>query len=172
MYRALGCTLALIACAGCAPELNWREWRSDESGLTQAFPCKPVRQQRPVRLAGRDLVLVLNVCDADGVTWALAHAQAPDPASVEPLLDALSAAAHTNLAAQRGSAQSASVPGATPHAAAGRYHFQGRSPQGDALQSGVMVFARGLTVVQLTALGRQLPAAAVDTFFSSVRAGT
>lgn len=172
MYRAAGCILALIVCTGCAPELNWREWRSEESGLTQAFPCKPVRQQRQVRLAGYEIVMVLQVCDADGVTWALAHAAAPDPASVDPLLDALSAAAHANLGAVRGALQAASVPGATPHAAAGRYSFQGRSPQGDLLQSGVLVFARGLTVVQLTALGRQLPAGAVDTFFASVRAAS
>lgn len=171
MYRTALTAVALVLCTGCAPELNWREWRSDEAGLVQAFPCKPVRQQRNIRLAGRDLLLVLQVCDADGVTWALAHAAAPDPASVDGLLDALSAAAHANVGAMRGAAQPAAVPGATPQPAAGRYTFQGRSPQGVALQSSVLVFARGLTVVQLTALGPSVPASAVDQFFGSVRAG-
>lgn len=171
MYRVALWAVALVLCAGCAPELNWREWRSDEAGLVQAFPCKPVRQQRNVNLAGRDLVLVLQVCDADGVTWAVAHAVAPDPASVDALLDALSAAAHANVGATRGIAQPAAVPGATPQPAAGRYGFQGRSPQGVALQSSVLVFARGLTVVQLTALGTRVPPGAVDMFFGSVRAG-
>jgi hypothetical protein len=171
MYRGVVLAVALVLCAGCAPELNWREWRSDEAGLVQAFPCKPVRQQRNVQLAGRELLLVLQVCDADGVTWALAHAAAPDPAAVNALLDALSAAAHANIGATRGAAQPAAVPGATPQPAAGRYTFQGRSPQGAALQSSVLVFARGMMVVQLTVLGPRVPEAAVDTFFGSVRAG-
>lgn len=171
MYRTALAALTLVSSAGCTPELNWREWRSDEAGLVQAFPCKPVRQQRYIRLAGRDLLMVLQVCDADGVTWALAHAVAPDPASVNGLLDALSLAAHANVGATRGAAQPAAVPGATPQPSAGRYSFQGRSQQGVPLQSSVLVFARGLTIVQLTALGARVPRSAVDQFFGSVRAG-
>ncbi|MFT3819361.1 MAG: hypothetical protein QM750_17255 [Rubrivivax sp.] len=161
----------VLACAACTPSLNWREWRSDETGLVQAFPCKPARQQRQVTIAGRAQLLVLEVCDADGVSWALAHTQASEPAAVGPLLDALAAAAHANLGVVRSSLRPHAVPGATPQAAAGRYAFAGRDPRGRALQAQVLVFARGLLVVQLTALGEQVPEAAVETFFGSVRAG-
>jgi len=168
--KARAVVIALI-CVGCAPALNWREWRSPETGLVQAFPCKPARQQRQVVIAGQSQLLVLEVCDADGVSWALAHTQAREPAAVSPLLDALAAAAHANLGAARGALQPQTVPGATPYAAAGRYAFSGTDPRGRALQAQVLVFARGLLVVQLTALGERLPPAAVETFFGSVRAG-
>lgn len=155
----------------CAPELNWREWRSDEVAVAQTFPCKPVRQQRQVRLADMTLQMVLQVCDADGVTWALAHATAPDPAAVEPLLLALSTASHANVGAERRPPQAYAVPGATPHAGAGRFAFEGAGPQGKALQAQVLTYAKGLLVVQPTALGPRLPAEAVDLFFGSARSG-
>lgn len=167
---ARAAVIALICC-GCAPALNWREWRSDETGLVQAFPCKPVRQQRQVTINGHAQLLVLEVCDADGVSWALAHTQASEPAAVGPLLDALAAAAHANLGAARSALRPQAVPGSTPQAAAGRYAFAGKDPRGRALQAQVLVFARGLLVVQLTALGERLPQAGVETFFGAVRAG-
>lgn len=168
--KARAALIALI-CAGCAPALNWREWRSEETGLVQAFPCKPVRQQRQVTIGGGPQLLVLEVCDADGVSWALAHTQAREPAAVGPLLDALAAAAHANLGAARSALRPHAVPGATPQAAAGRYAFAGKDPHGRALQARVLVFARGLLVVQLTALGERVPEAGIEIFFGSVRAG-
>ena len=162
--------LICVAGAGCAPALDWREWRSQETGLLQAFPCRPARQQRQVMIDGRAQLLVLEVCDADGVSWALAHTQASEPAAVGPLLDALAAAAHANLGVARTVLRPQAVPGATPQAAAGRYAFAGQDPRGRALQAQVLVFARGLLVVQLTALGERLPDAGVETFFGSVRA--
>lgn len=171
MYRRVAAILFGLIGAACAPELNWREWRSDEVGVAQSFPCKPIRQQRQVRLADMTLQLVLHVCDADGVTWALAHASAPDPATVEPLLLALVTASHANVGAERRPPQAYAVPGATPHAGAGRFTFEGSGPQGLPLKAQVLIYAKGLFVVQLTALGPQLSAEAVDMFFGSARSG-
>ena len=171
MLRAPAALLAALICAACAPELNWRELRTDDIGLAQMFPCKPVRQQRQVQLAGRDVTLVLQVCDAGGATWARAYGDMRDPAAVGAALDALSAAAHGNIGARRGDAVAQTVTGASPNAAAGRFQIQGRTPDGKPVQAAVLVFAKGTRVVQLTALGASLSADAVETFIGSARAG-
>lgn len=171
MVRVLVVSLLALLTAGCSPELNWRELRFDEAGVSQLFPCKPVRQQRKLSLAGRPQVLVLQVCDTGGVTWALAHVQVDDPANVHAVLQALADAAHANVGASRGAVRPQAVPGATAHAAAGRYGFSGQAPDGRRLEAAVLLYARGPVVVQLTALGPRLAADAVDTFLTSARAG-
>jgi hypothetical protein len=156
---------------GCAPELNWREWRTPEAGLTQLFPCKPVRQQRKIDLAGRPVTMVLQVCDVGDVTWALAHAELEDPSAVGPALQALAASAHDNLSAPPSLALPASVQGATPQSGAGRYRFQGTRRDGRALEAALLVAARGTLVVQATALGARLADDTIETFLGSVRFG-
>jgi hypothetical protein len=175
MVRAPLTTLVAIlltgAMAACAPALNWRELRFDEAGVTQLFPCKPVRQQRKVELAGRSRVLVLHVCDADGASWALSHLQADGVQEVPALLEAMAASAHANLGATRRPARPQAVPGADAPPGAGRYALVGTSPDGRPLQAAVLLYARGAVVVQLTALGARLSTEAADTFVAAARAG-
>lgn len=165
--KALLPALALLA-AACAPELNWREWRAEGSAVAQMFPCKPVQQQRRLQLAGRELQFVLQVCDAGGVAWAQARVDVQDPAAVEPVMQALAAAAHANLGTPPAAAAAPAVVGATPQRAAGRFVLAGKGPDGRPIEQAMLLFATGTVVVQVTALGARLPAAAVDTFFSSV----
>lgn len=171
MSRVLPLALAALLSAGCAPELNWRELRFEEVGVSQLFPCRPVRQQRKLSLAGRQQVMVLQVCDAGGVTWALAHLQAADAGDVPALLEALAAAAQANLGAAPGAASPQAVPGATAHPASRRYRFAGRAPDGRHLEAALLLYARGAVIVQLTALGPALSVEAVETFLTSARAG-
>lgn len=167
---ALAVVIAVLL-AACAPDLNWREWRTADAQLQQLFPCKPVRQQRRVIVAGRQLQLVLQVCDADAVTWAQAHTDVGDPAAVGPVLEALAHAAHDNVRAERLPVVPQAVPGSTPQAAAGRYRIVGKAPDGRAVEEALLLFARGTLVVQVTALASRLPGDAVDTFVGSIRAG-
>jgi hypothetical protein len=166
--------VALLLGAGCSPALDWREWRAAEPGVSLTFPCKPVRQQRMLVLAGRSLRMVMDVCDADGASWALAYADVRDLAAVPATLLTLVDAAHGNLGVpppRHGTQTSApTVPGATPNAAGGRFRIEGRRPDGQAVREETLIFAKGMWVVQVTALGRQLPAQAPDAFIESVRA--
>ncbi|WP_326537703.1 hypothetical protein [Pseudorhodoferax sp.] len=169
--RALLPALALFA-AACAPELNWREWRAEGSRVVQMFPCKPVQQQRRLQLAGRELQFVLQVCDAGGVAWAQARVDVQDPAAVELVMQALAAAAHANLGTPPAAAAAPAVAGATPQQASGRFVLAGKGPDGRPLEQAMLLFATGTVVVQVTALGTRLPAAAVDTFLGSVHVRT
>ena len=168
--------MALIAglplmLAACTPELNWREWRTPEVGLTQLFPCKPIRQQRKIDLGGRTVVMVLQVCDVSDVSWAVAHADLQDPAAVGPALQLLGAAAHANLGVPLTEPAPSPVKGATPQAAAGRWRFKGTARDGRMLEEAVLIAARGTTVYQVTALGPRLSDDGVETFLGSVRLG-
>ena len=172
MPRLLLAALATLLFTACSPELNWREWRTPEVGLTQLFPCKPVRQQRQVALGGRPLQLVLQVCDGADVTWAVAYADVSDPTVVAPALRALAEAAHANLGVAPTVATPLAVAGSTPHAGAGRFRFQGIARDGRKLDEALVVFARGTVIFQVTALGPKLADDSLETFIGSLRVGS
>jgi hypothetical protein len=167
--RGMALPAAALLLVGCAPELNWREWQSDEAGVRQMFPCKPVRQQRQVQVAGQPLTLVLQVCDAGGASWALSHARVDKPADVNAVMDAMARSAAANLGAKRPAVAAQVVPGATPQPATGVLHISGHLPDGRPMAMSTSLFARGTTVFQATALGPALSRDTVDTFLGSSR---
>lgn len=167
--RALLASAVLLAAAGCAPALDWREVRIDGTGASLLFPCKPSAQTRRVALAGVTVEMALQACKAGEGTWALATADLHDPALVAAALRELAASARRNVAAADGVAQAASVAGATPNAESRRLHFSGRRPDGAALDVHLVVFARGTRVFQATVLGPNVAADVVETFLGSAK---
>lgn len=173
MRRAfrVSAALALLAgaLAGCAPALDWREVRPDDSGLVLMMPCRPDRHAREVSLAGRKLKLHLMACSAGGQTWALAYGDLADPAAVGAALEELRVSAARNLGAAPPAPRALAVPGATPNAGSARFALEGLLPDGSAVQEQAAVFTRGTWVFQATAVGARLPDEAADTFFSALR---
>lgn len=155
--------LACLTAAGCAPDLNWREARLSEPGATQLFPCKPVRQQRQVELAGRKRLLVLHVCDAGGSTWAQAIVEADDEADAERVGAALAAALQDNLQLQAPQGSGSPMGRLLWH--------QGQAPDGRMLQVAGLVTKRGRRVFQVTAMGDRLTQDDAKVFIDSVQAG-
>jgi len=162
------CAAALLL-AACAPALDWRDVRPEGSELILLMPCKPTVQERRLPLAGSPVRLSLHACSAGGQTWGLAHADIDDPGRVGAALAALRASTAANVAAGAVERLPLRVPGATPQPASERVRFDGRLPDGQAVQAQLAVFARGTRVFQATVLGEQLPAEAADTFFGSIR---
>ncbi len=134
------------------------------------LPCKPVPQVRNVALAGAPVRLALHACSAGGQTWALAYADVGDPARVGPALTELRDSAVNNIAGSGAEPVAWEVAGATPHPESRRLRLQGKLPDGTPVHEQVAVFALGTRVVQATALGPQLQADALDSFFGSLRA--
>lgn len=165
----VGWALALVGGA-CAPPLDWREVRPEGSGATAVFPCKPSSHSRKVSLGGVVLVLTLYACDAADVTYAVAFSELPDPTRVGPTLEALVRAARDNIqAAASSSPEPLHVDGMTPNPQALLWRFDGRRHDGRAVQEQVAVFVHGTRVFQATAVGRQLDAQALETFFGGLR---
>ncbi|HET9821520.1 MAG TPA: hypothetical protein VFQ16_06820 [Burkholderiaceae bacterium] len=154
----------------CAPALDWREVRPPGANVQVQLPCKPAIHARQVTLAGAAVEMSLYACSADGVTYALSHADIGDPARVGAVLDALARSARANLGGglPRSSAP-ARVEGMTPIPLAVRLELDGHLPDGRPARESVVVFAYGTRVYQATALGAQLDPAALDTFLGSLR---
>lgn len=167
--RVAAALCLVFATSACSPTLDWREFRSPESGISLLFPCRPASQARTVRIAGQSVRLQLHACRAGDVTWALAEADMGAPAGVAAALDDLRALAVGNLAGQAGPEVTFDVPGATPSPRALRCDVVGKLPDGLPVSEHVGVFAVGTMVAQVTALGASLQAESVNSFFASAR---
>lgn len=127
--------------------------RLPDTPLKVAFPCRPTSHVRKVPLTGQTVTMTLHACDAAGQTFAIAWVDTGDPARTGVVLQALGAAAGSNLAAAPASASAFGFPGMTPHPAAATWRLLGRRPDGEAVHAQVAVFAVGTQAFQATVLG-------------------
>ena len=175
--RAGGVSLALaglvvaLAMPACVPALDWRETRPEGSGVTMMFPCRPERQERPVRVGAETLALRLHSCTAAGSAFALASAEVADPARVTALLEAWRGQAIANVEGSATTEASAAIPGSTPNAQSARLRIVGKRPDGRRVVEHAAFFVKGLTLLQATVIGADEPVdrEAIDTFFGSIR---
>lgn len=169
---ALKCLLAggvASALAACSPALDWRDVRPAGTAVLLMMPCKPQAQERRVMLAGLPTRLTLHVCTADEMTWGLAFADVAEPARVAKVLQSLAHTAGANISATTSQVLPLTVRGATPNTSSQRLAYQGRLPDGRAVQMQVAVFAYGLRAFQATVLGGELSAEAAQNFMASIR---
>lgn len=163
--------LAVGWLCACAPTLDWRQVRPPGWSLTAALPCRPDVAERAVPLAGPPVALGLWSCRAGDHLFAIASAEVVDPARVGPALQALSASAQANLAAQVESDQPAQVRGMTPQPAARHQRLAGRRPDGQALRAQLLVFSFGTRVYQVTVLGPQVDEALMRPLLEALEVG-
>lgn len=160
---------SLLSLSACSPELDWREFQPEGSGIVASFPCRPDRHVRSIALAGRTLKLQMLVCDAAGANFVLLHADLDDPAAVTPVLEALHAAAVANIGARTVESRPLSVPGMTPNPQALGVRLDGRRPDGVVVQQQAAFFVRGLRVYQASVVAEKLPPQAGERFVAALR---
>ena len=167
---SVGIVVAL-SILGCAPALDWRETRPQDSGVAMMFPCRPERQERPVRVGDQTLTLRLHSCTAAGSAFALAFADVADPARVTLLLEALRSQAIVNVDGTATAEAMPSIVGSTPNVQSARLRIVGKHPDGHRVVEHATFFVKGLTLFQATVIGADEPVdrEAIDTFFSSIR---
>ena len=158
--------------AACAPAFNWREVQPAGSGVTLQFPCKPQTRTRVAMLDGEAVSMTMLSCSAQGLNFALVHAELGDPARVTSALIAMRAALAANADGREVKAVPLALAAMTPNDHAVRVRYAGRSPQGDPIEEEAAFFSRAMHVYQLAVLGAQLDPAAVDVFFDSLRLDT
>lgn len=166
------CVFWLLALCGCSPELNWREVRPEGSGVVALFPCKPSVAARAVTLAGARVQMSLATCRAEHNTYALAYADAGEPARAGPALAALRSAASANLGSPALLLGPMRVPGMTPNPLAERLSISGTLPNGETVTQVSAVFTRGTWVYQASMTGTRLSAESIATFFDSFKLPT
>jgi hypothetical protein len=143
-WTLTGAACALLGLAACSPALNWRTVELPEAALTITLPCKPDHATRSVELAGAPVRLAMVGCEADGATFAVSHADLPDPAQAGPALAHWRAAMLARLGGPQ--AQTSEQPfaprGALPLPQSVRSVAQGRGPDGQAVAAQGVWFAR------------------------------
>ncbi|MEY4561106.1 MAG: hypothetical protein RLZZ618_383 [Pseudomonadota bacterium] len=159
----------VLALAACSPTLNWRQVRPEGSGLVALFPCKPTAETRQVTLEGTPVALSMQMCQAGGLTWAVASAELADPASVGPVLAALLAGQRSNLRASDPVARAFSVRGMTPRPESQRVGLSGSFPDGRPVRQEMALFSRGARIFQAMVMGERIDAAAADNFFNNLQ---
>jgi hypothetical protein len=155
--------------AACSPELNWRQVRLDNTTMQALMPCKPDRQVRPLNMAGASVQYQMRVCEAGGVTWALAHADVGDATRVGPALAFLKTSAGVKLGAAQVESAALQVPGMTPNAESARLSIAGQRPDHSPVRQVLAVFSHGTSVFEAVAIGARLPPEAVESFLESLR---
>jgi len=168
-FRVALVPLACAAALACSPALDWREFQPESSGVVVAFPCKPDRHQRAVKLAGHSLDMRMLTCSAADLRFVLIHADVAAPAEVGAALAELRTLAIGNLAGGEVDRQPLQVPGMTPNDEASRIRFTGRLPDGSVRQQQAAFFARGLRVYQASVVGERFEAETVEPFFAALR---
>ena len=159
----------LLAVAACSPTLDWRQVRSDESGVVAMFPCKPQRYARQVPLASMTVDLRLASCTAKETTYAIAYASVAQPGQVSAAVEELRRAAAANIGAPAVTGTAWSVRGMTPNPLAEKLLMDGHDAKGQAVREQAVFFVKGLRVYQATMVGPVLDAEAADTFFSGLK---
>ena len=173
--RRLDIVLAALAvlAAACTPVFNWREVPVGEGDLVALLPCKPDRAERMLPLGTEAVRIDMAGCEAGGVTFAIAHAEASGPAQASAWLDAWRRATRARLAGRT----STETAGALPRAAAAPGPWRLDAPAGtddDRMPPmRVLWFARqhprGVSLYQATAIGPPASTEALETFFEGLR---
>lgn len=163
--------LTVLALSACSPTFNWRELRPDGTPLQALLPCKPESAERTVPLGGAPTVLHMHSCEAGGLRFALAWADAPAGAVAATSTDwqraALSAIrVDPVLQADPAHRWAATVGGAT---LVQGITAQGTDPQGQPVQTRAVYFARGTQVFQAAIYGPAISDEVRSTFFDGLK---
>lgn len=81
--RAFVAALTLTLLAACYPELDWREFRSDEGRFVVLLPDKPSLQSANVALAGATTTMRMHVVQKEGAVYGAGYADLPATLSAD-----------------------------------------------------------------------------------------
>ncbi|MDB5764629.1 MAG: hypothetical protein JWQ21_3624 [Herminiimonas sp.] len=156
----------------CTPTYDWREVRGNDAPFVVVLPAKPSSYSRPVNLDGIRVTMTMTAAEVDGITFAVGSAQVPDPAAVQPALNAMKTAMVKNIHGTiRHEKSSVSAAGPIPSIdieATG-------TPAANSGSRPVILFARFAAkdrrIYQTVVIGpeKAVPRDAVDMFFTSFK---
>lgn len=169
--RAAGLA-ALLVLGACSPTFNWRAWPVEGTPLQAMMPCKPESASRAVPMLGTPVELHMHSCESGGLKFALAWADVGQPAQVPVAMTAWRLASLQTLKVAVASPDDPALdwPVAVAGAPGARgVQAQGTDPQGQAVLSRTVYFARGTQVFQAAVYGPRLNAEAVEAFFGGLK---
>ena len=162
---------ACAAAAGCSPTFDWREARLEGTDVAMMFPCRPVKQERTVRVADAARPMRLHSCTAGDGLFMLASIDVADPREVTTSLAAFRAQAAANLAGSATENGPFTPAGATPNPQSARIVIAGARADGQRVVAQAAFFVKGLTLYQAAVLGagdNTSGREATETFFGAI----
>ncbi len=170
--RALVYFLLASVLVACSPALEWRSLPLPELGLEASLPCKPERAERSVDLAGQTVQVVMQGCEAAGVTFAIACAKLPEPSTAGAALAHWRAAVLAAAQAQDAKDTAFQPAGALGLPQAVRTSATAMLPDGGAMHLEAAWFARvhqgAVHACHAIAYGKKLPSAVADVFLQAL----
>ena len=170
MRRTALLVLCLAALAACSPSLNWRSVRSEAHALQMLLPCKPDKASREVRMAGTDLQLDMQGCDAAGATFAVSHVRLADARQAGATLAGWQAATLAHLHAADPQTQAFALPGSWSGV---RWALAGQRADGSPVNAQAVWFAHadpaGIDLFHAVVYADKLDPAAAETFFTGLK---
>lgn len=159
----------VLVVAACSPSLNWRN--TSLGSLVFSLPCKPDKAQRVVTLAGRQVPLEMQGCEAGGALFAISRLQVDDATAVPDVLQAWRSSALLALRADDATARSVPAPrlsGVPGLATAPWLQASGQRPQGGAVQGQLAWLVLGRDVYHLAVYADRLGADMIEPFFTDI----
>lgn len=160
---------AVLSLSACNPSLNWRETRIADTELTAMLPCKPARHQRTVPLAGLTVTLHMTACDADGASFAIAHASIPDASAAPQILAQWRKTTLANMAAVGAAESPVNAPISAKLLTSPRVSAQGKRGDGRPVTMQGTWFAQGSTVFHAAVYAPVITSEMSETFFSGLK---
>lgn len=167
MLRTLLVPLLLMLLA-CSPSLNWREVRLGGGELKAVLPCKPDQAQRRQSLAGYDIELAMQGCEAGGALYAISVAELATPAQAQQVQAQWQTNLLATLQAQGSSRQAFAIRGANAQPEALQLQASGRSAEGRALTVQAVWFMRGTRLYHAAIYAERLTAEMSEPFFGGM----
>jgi hypothetical protein len=162
----------IFAALACSPTYNWREVTGADAAYVALFPAKPATHSRPINLDGIQVTMTMTAAEVDGVTFAIGSAQLPDPATVQPALNAMKTAMVRNIGGTiRREKSSASTASPIPSTEIEALGTPAAKPGGQPMLLMARFVARNQRVYQVVVLGREQAVSreAAETFFASFK---
>ena len=159
----------VLALAACTPTFDWRSVPLPDTQLVAELPCRPGRFERDATVAATPLKLFMLSCEVGGITYGVATADVGDPRRVDAVLHALRDSAASAIRSSDAPAGALNMPGATPFSGNSSAHLHGQRPDGQTVEEAIRVFGRGTRVFQASAIGANLPEAALRPFEEGLR---
>lgn len=132
------------------------------------MPCKPAHHQRTVPLAGLTVTLHMTACDAQGASFAVAHASIPDASAAPQVLAQWRKTTLANLAATPSASASESTLSA-PSPGSFRVAAQGKRGDGSPVSLQGLWFAQGTQVFHAAVYAPNITEDMSETFFSGLK---
>jgi len=156
----------LILLQACSPSLNWREVRAGD--LKAMLPCKPDQAVRRQSLAGYEIELTMQGCEAGGALYAISVAELGTPAQAQQVQAQWQTNMLATLQAQGAIRQAYAIRGANTQPEAVQMQASGRAEDGRALTVQAVWFMRGTRLYHAAVYAERLTAEMSEPFFGGM----